>query len=176
MKISEKGFTLVEILVAFSIVSVIILSAPMVIFPISRGNERNTEYITSVRQVENAGYWIGLDTQMAHSVVADNLTLPDFLIFGWIEWDAGGEPTYHSVRYFFEDMTDSVGKLKRYHWSSDGNSEQTLIAQYIYCDADNVTHTSTASYQNPMLAVKLTYLGNDMLESREFKIIRRPNY
>ncbi len=34
--------------------------------------------MTVVRQVQNAGYWLSRDAQMAQSVNADNLTSPDF--------------------------------------------------------------------------------------------------
>ncbi len=176
MKIREKGYTLTELLVAVSIVAMISAAALLVIFQIFHGNEHNNDYMTSVRQVENAGYWISRDTQMAQSVNTNNLTPPDFLTLNWTEWDAAGNPIYHSVRYFFDNVTDSTGKLIRYHWSSAGTSEQTLIAQHIYYDSDNETYTSRASYQSPTLALKLTSFCNDILESREYRIIRRPNY
>src|SRR4030042_5028531 len=103
MKTGEKGYTLVEILVATSITVLISAGALATIFQIVRGNEHNNDYMTSVRQVENAGFWISRDTLMARSVAADNLTFPDFLVLNWSELGAGGGTVYHSVRYFFED-------------------------------------------------------------------------
>ncbi|MDP3879861.1 MAG: hypothetical protein Q8Q07_06115, partial [Dehalococcoidales bacterium] len=140
------------------------------------GTQRNNDYLTSVRQVENAGYWISRDTQMAQSVITDNLTSPDFILVNWTEWDAGGQPIYHSVRYFFENIITGNGELKRYHWSSAGANEETLIARHIFFDSDNITYTSKASYQFPMLALKLTASYENVLESREYKVVRRLNY
>jgi len=175
MKLGEKGFTLIELLIAITIIVVASGAAGAAIFQILRNTERNNDYMTAVRQVENAGYWISRDAQMALSVTTtDNLTLPDFLIISWTEWDDEGDPIYHSANYSFEGLTDGIGKLKRTHWSSAGASEQTLVAQYIYYDPDDVDATSNASYQSPVLTVKLTAVFEEILETREYKIKRRP--
>jgi len=143
MRIGEKGFTLNEMLVSLAITSLVAVSALMVIHQTILGNEQNIDYMTSVRQVANAGHWIGRDTQMAQSVTTDNLTPPDFLLLSWTERDTAGDPVYHSVKYFFDDVIDNTGTLMRYHWSSAGETEQTMVAQYICYDSTNTTHTST---------------------------------
>jgi len=176
MKLGEKGFTYIELVLAIAIMGLVSTAASAAIFQIFGGTERNNDHITAVGQVHNAGYWISRDSQMAQSVTTDNLTLPDFLILSWTEWDAAGDPVYHSTRYFFEDLTDGIGKLKRSHWSSAGANEQTLIAKYIYYDPNDVDDTSKASYQNPVLTVQLTALFEEILETREYKIKHRPNF
>lgn len=175
MKRGEKGFTFIELALAIAIIGLVSAVASAAIFQILKNTERNNDHITAVRQVQNAGYWISRDTQMAQSVTTDNLTPPDFLVLSWTEWDADGDPIYHSARYFFEDLTDSIGKLKRSHWSSAGANEQTLVAEYIYYDSSDVDDTSKASYQSPVLTVQLTALFEKFLETREYKIKHRPN-
>lgn len=176
MRLRDKGYTILELAFTIGVIALISTAALLVIFQIFRSNERSNDYVTSLRQVENAGYWISRDAQMAQSVTANELTLPDFLIINWTEWDASGDSIYHSVRYFFEDITDDVGTLKRHHWSSGGANEQTPVARYIYCNSDNVTYTSYASYHSPVLEVRITSLCDDALESREYQIVRRVNY
>ncbi len=176
MKTREKGFTLTELLVSLSIATMVGASALLVIFQVSHGTERNNDRMTAVRQVENAGYWIGRDTQKARSVSADNVTLPDFLVLNWTEWDTDGDPVYYSAKYFFEDVNDNIGKLKRSYWSSTGINEQTLIAQYIFFDSANETYTSRVSYDSPVLSLKLTSSYDGIMESRQYEIVRRPNY
>jgi len=177
MKLGEKGYTLIELLIAITIIVVASGAAGAAIFQILRNTERNNDHMTAVRQVENAGYWISRDAQMAHSVNAtDSLTLPYFLVINWTEWDDDGNPIYHSANYFFEDLTDGVGKLKRNHWSTGGADDYTLIAQYIYYDPDDVDATSNASYQSPVLTVQLTAIFEETQETKEYKIKRRPNY
>lgn len=176
MKQGEKGFTLIELAVAIAIISLIGSATAATTFQVIKGTERSNDHTTAVRQVQNAGYWISYDTRMAENVVADNLTLPDFLILTWTEWDYDeGDSTYHSVTYFFEDLSDGVGKLKRMHWSSAGANKHILIANHMYYDPDDPDNTSKASYQSPVLTVKLTALFGGAAETREYRVKHRPN-
>ena len=159
---------------AIAITALVSVAASASIFQIFGGTAHNNDQITAVGQVENAGYWISRDTQMAQSVTTDSLELPDFLIITWTEWDDAGEPIYHSARYFFEDLAGGIGNLKRSHWSSAGADEQTLIARYVYYDPSDVDDTSKASYQRPVLTVQLTSLFDEIMEVREYKIKHRP--
>ena len=176
MKRGEKGFTLIELIIATTIIVLVAGAAGMAIFQVLPGTERNNNYMTAVRQVQNAGYWISRDTQMAESVITENLTPPAFLLFNWTEWDDPDNPVYHTATYSFEDMTDGIGKLKRWHWSSSGINRQTLIADHIYYAPADPDDTSQASYQSQVLTVQLTALCKETLESREYKINHRPNY
>ena len=175
MKPGEKGYALVELLIAITIIALVSGAAGAATFQVLKNTERNNDYMTAVRQVENAGYWISRDAQMALSMnTTANLTLPDFLSLSWTEWDVEGDPIYHSANYSFEDLTDGIGKLKRTYGSSAGASEQTLVAQYIYYDPDDVDATSNTSYENPVLTVKLTAVFEEFVETREYNIKRRP--
>ncbi len=177
MKPGEKGFTLIELLIAITIMVLAAGAASMAIFQILRNTERNNDHITAVRQVENAGYWISRDALMAVSVTTtDNLTLPDFLHLSWTEWDDDDDPIYHSANYTLEELTNGIGKLKRNYGSSVGASEQTLVAQYIYYDPNGANATSNTSYQSPILTVKLTAVFEGIVETREYKIKRRPGF
>ncbi len=178
MKPGEKGFTLVELLLVVAITAITSVAAGAAIFQVFKGTEHNNDRITAVRQVQNAGYWISRDAQMAQSVttsnLTDNLTPLDFLTLNWTEYDAAGAPIYHSANYTFDNLTDGIGTLKRIHESA-GASEATLIAQYIYYDLKDVDDTSKAIYQRPVLTVQLTAVSGKTRETREYKIKRRPN-
>ena len=176
MKVDEKGFTFVELIIAITITVLATGAAAGAIFQVFKNTERNNAHITTVSDVHNAGYWISRDTQMAQSVNTDNLTFPDFLVLNWTEWDEEGDPIYHSVTYSFENLIDGVGKLKRGHWSSIGASEQALVAQYIYYDPSDVDNTSMVSYQPPVLTLQLTTFFEEIMEIREYRIAHRPNY
>ncbi len=176
MKLDEKGFTYIELVVAMVIIALVASAAGAATFQVLKGTKRNNDHITAVRQVQNAGYRISRDAQMAQSMTADNLTLPDFLVLRWTEWDDANNPTYHSVTYFFEDLTDDIGKLMRGHWSSAGANEQTLVAEYIYYNPDDPYGSSKASYMSPELTVQLTAFSEETGETREYKINHRPNF
>ena len=79
MKPGEKGFTLVELLISVAVTALIAVAAGSAIFQIFQSNDRNSDHMTAVRQVQNAGYWISRDAQRAQIVYAGNLT-PYFLV------------------------------------------------------------------------------------------------
>ncbi len=108
MKLGEKGFTYIELIVALAIIALIGSATATTTIQVLRLTVRNNEHMTAVRQVQNAGYWISRDAQMAQSIITDNLTPPDFLVLNWIEWDYTDDLTYHSVTYFFEAPTTSA--------------------------------------------------------------------
>lgn len=175
MKPGEKGYTLIELLIAMTIMVMATGAAAAAIFQIFGRTELNSNHMTVVRQVENAGYWISRDAQMARVVTTtDNLTPPAFLSLSWTEWTDSGSQISHSANYTFEDLTDGVGKFKRIY-ASGGSSGQSVIAQYIYYNADDAANTSKVSYQNPVVTVKLTAIFGSIQETREYQVKRRPD-
>ena len=175
MSRSEQGFSIIEVIVVLAIASIIALGAIMTIFQVINGTGRSNERVTVARQVQNAGYWISRDAQMAENVTTENLTGTNFLVLDWIELDDSDNTTTHSVTYFFEGLSGGVGQLKRNHWSSAGADTDTLIADYISYDPNDPVNTSNASYQVPELAVKIMSLFGNASETREYRISTRPN-
>ncbi len=175
MKRGEKGYTLIELAVAVTIMVLVSGAASIAIIQILKGTETNNTHMNAVRQVQNAGYSICRDARMAQSIDTDNLTAPDFLVFNWTEWDSEDEEIYHSATYSFEGLAEGIGSLKRAHWSSAGANEQTLIAQHIYYSPANPDDSSKAAYPAPLLTLQLTSIVGDEMEIREYRIKHRPN-
>jgi len=175
MKVNEKGFTLIELIVAAAITALIGVAAATATIQVINGTDRNNNHITAVSQIQNAGHWISHDTNMANEVVIDGLTPPNFLILNWTELDNDMDLIYHSATYYFDDLTDGIGKLKRTHWSSAGANEQNLVANYIYYEPDDPENTSQVSYQQPVITLQVTALFGDITEAREYKMKHRPN-
>ncbi len=172
---SEKGYTLIELVVAVAIIVLISGAASITIFQIMKGTKTNNSHIDAVCQVQNAGYWISRDAGMAQSVHTENLTSPAFLIFYWTQFNDENVKIYHTANYSFEELNDGIGKLKRTHLSSAGENEQTLIATHIYYVPTDPDDTSKAEYQAPLLTLKLTSIIEDATETREYHITNRPN-
>lgn len=171
----EKGFTLIEMAVAIAVLAMIALAATAVTFQALKATGQSNDRMTAIPQVQNAGYWVSRDAQMAESIFVDNLQPSKFIILNWKDYE-NGDTTYHSVTYFFEDLSDGIGKLKRKHWSSSaGADEETLIAQHIYYDPGDSDNTSIATYNSPELTVRLRALFGDASVTREYKAVRRPN-
>ena len=172
---SEKGYTLIELAVAVAIIVLVSGAASITIFQVMKGSNTNNSHMNAVRQVQNAGYWISRDAGMAQSIETENLTSPDFLVFNWTEWDDDDDEIYHSATYFFENLTNGTGNLKRVHWSSAGANEQSLVAQHIYYAPSDPDNTSKADYQAPVLILQLASLVDDAREIREYRVKHRPN-
>jgi prepilin-type N-terminal cleavage/methylation domain-containing protein len=174
MNKNESGYTLIELLISITLITVTVAIAGAVIFQVLRGTNSNSDRMTAVHQVQNAGFWISRDAQMAVSVnTTDELSVPEFLHLGWTEWDDEGSPIYHSVHYTFEDLTEGIGTLKRNHTTTAGLDEQTVIAEYIYYDPDDLSCTSNTSYDSVVMIIKLTSIYEDNVETREYRIKRR---
>lgn len=177
MKPGEKGYGLIELLIAITIMAVAAGAAGAAIFQVLRNTGHNNDHMTAVRQVENAGYWISHDAQMAQSATT-NLTSPNFLVLGWTAWADNGTTVYYSANYTFEDLSEGsygIGKLKR-TYVSGGTSQQSLVAQYIYYNLGDATNTSNISYESQVLTVKLTAVFEGTQETREYKVKRRLSF
>ena len=100
---SQKGFTLIEALVALVITGLIGLGASMASGQILTQGARNSDYTTASRNTMNAIYWVSRDAQMSQTIEPDEAGgFP--LTLSWTEWDN----TEHQVNYYIQG-----DKLKR---------------------------------------------------------------
>src|SRR4030042_1695744 len=85
LKASEKGFTLIEVLVALFILSSIMTVATAAVIVTMKTSSQNNEWNVNLYQVQNAGNWISRDALMAQTVDIDN---PGVLLnLSWSDWD-----------------------------------------------------------------------------------------
>ena len=174
MREDERGFSTIEIIVAILIMSMIALGAGMTIFQVIKVTAQSDSHMTALQQVQNAGFWISRDAQMADNVTTENLSGTNFLVLSWTEVDDSDNTTDHSVTYFFDELSGGIGRLKRNHSSSAGLNNETLVAQYICYDPSDPVNTSNVSYTSPSLIVKLVAIFADASETREYQVSCRP--
>ena len=175
MKLGQKAFTSVELVIALAIAVLVSGASTVALSQIYGGTDRNNNQLTAVRQIESAAFWISRDVQSSQVVSTENLTPSDLLSLSWTEWDDGGNPTHYTVRYFFDNITDNIGRLKRNYWSSSGVNLQTLVGLNLYYNPGDSDNTSRAVYEPPVLTVRLTAVLDKVQETREYRIKRRPN-
>jgi len=179
IKRDQRGFTLIEVLVAMIIVFLIAGAAGMATVQGVNITQQSNDQMTVIREVQNAGYWISRDAQMAEDVIVDDdPETADFLILLWTEWDEGKGTlsAYNVATYSLEDVVGGIAKLKRTHWSSAGANKQTLVAEYIYYNPGDPDNTTKASYQSPVLTMQITASFGEAEETKEYAVQRRPNF
>lgn len=149
----QAGYSLIELLVVIAILSLLGVAINAGIVHSIRVGSDGREYMTAIKQVENAMQWLVKDVQQAQTV---NLSLGNGFPLGlsWIEWDG----TTHAVTYRFTG-TD----LERVHTTGDGSSQQTVVARYVNLTADNTScrFTDKGSFYLPDAGDSFTITGGE---------------
>ena len=168
---SQKGFTLLELLIVIALIGFISVAAAMSIHQVLTGTILSNDTNTAINQVRNAGHWISRDAQMAQTVVADNPTTPEIepvtgelLILNWTAWDGDA----HQVIYSLETMSGGLKELQRQETIGTAVTT-TMISQYI--DADD----TSCQWDGDTLTVTITAQSGDKSETRTFEVKPRPD-
>jgi prepilin-type N-terminal cleavage/methylation domain-containing protein len=133
----EKGYSLVELLVAISVSAVLAAGAGMTTFQIFRGSKQNNDWNVAIRQAQSLGQWVSQDALMVNTIdIGDDPETEDveFISLFWKDWENGD--TYNT-RYLWLDSADSLKQLTREQvtYNIDGveiNNTTSLVADNIY--------------------------------------------
>ena len=153
---NQKGFTLIELIVALAITALIIGAIVMSIFQVFIVNALSSNHMLAVRQVQNAGYWINRDVQMAQSVATDAGATGFPLDVTWEEWDG----TLNEVTYTLED-----GEIKRSHSVNGGGPSVIVVAQYINSAETSCGLTGGGTFTLPDKDDAFTITGGAVADS-----------
>jgi len=168
MKHREKGYTLIELLIAITIMALATAAAAGGIYQIIRNTERNSNHMTAVLQVQNAGNRLGEDVQMAQNITTvEELTDPDFLVLNWIDAGTGDE---YEITYTLEDMdSGSMKKLLRTQSINDTGNITSLVSQHI----DYANELTSCNYTSGIFNLTVTAtVGGGMKIGSETRIYR----
>jgi len=167
LKKGERGFTLVELLIVLAITGLVTSGITMTVFQVFTINTRTTNRMAAVRQVENAGFWVSHDAQMAMSVSTES----EFLTLTWIEWETSNN---HTVIYSLEDMSAGLKKLQREHNiyidSELDSTTTTIVAEYI----DLALTNAAWDEEDRVLTFTVTATVGGQSETREYEVMPRP--
>lgn len=138
----QPGFTVIEVIVALAITSIIGLGATMITGQVLTQSGTNRDYTTASRHTMNAIYWISRDAQMSQDRTLGGASgFPLTLV--WTEWDN----SQHQVTYSIED-----DRLTRSSTVDGGEPVETLVAQYV----NSVSENTTCAFSDRVLTVKVT--------------------
>ncbi|HUV56563.1 MAG TPA: prepilin-type N-terminal cleavage/methylation domain-containing protein [Dehalococcoidales bacterium] len=115
----QRGFMLVELLVALAITGLIAGGITTAISQVFIFNMRSSAHMTAIKQVESVVHWISRDAQMAKTITADPGDTGFPLSLTWTDYGEGGAP--QTVIY----TIDSAGLWR------DFNGQTMRVAQYI---------------------------------------------
>ena len=121
---NQMGFTLLELLIAVVIATLVTSTAAMIVFQVFDGEARSSNHVDAISRVQNAGYHVSMDAGMAQTVVVTPAPDPDGfpLTLTWTEWE---DNEVHQIVYSI------VGnELQREHFSND--PVETYVFEHIY--------------------------------------------
>lgn len=159
VKRRQSGFTLIETIIALTIAVIVVTAVTITAFQVINGSARSNNHMTAVREVQNAGYWVSRDVQMAQIVtLGASSGFP--LTLEWTEQFIGN--VTHTITYTLVD-----GELRRIYSENNGESTEATVAEFICsCKFEGFTFTVTATVGEGL------QVGT---ETREYSIIPRPN-
>ena len=92
----EKGFTLIELVVALAITGIIGLGAGAATYHVMTQSDQNTAATSARHQALNAIHWMSRDVQMAQTVSPEGASgFP--LTLRWVAWDNVGHEVVYSI-------------------------------------------------------------------------------
>ena len=160
----QRGFTLVELLVAIAIVGLISAGIATLISQIITGNTRTSNHMIAVRQVQQAGKELSQDTLQSQQFHLGS-TDPDFLVaLSWVDW--GG--VAHNVTYTITDGSE----LLRTHVRDPGDSDSRVIARYISKASVEPAGDRGLTFEVTAIVGGGPYRASEI---REYKAERRPD-
>ena len=184
IKKDQNGFSLVELLAAIAISGIIIIGLVIGIFQLFTGHARASGDMTVVRQVQQAGYYISRDTQMAGEVSVDDLGPDEVVILTWYWYlyheddpdrDGEGNRVIYTLEedrlyrnYYFALEDELTGEVNEDDYEL---KSRTFIAEYIEdinCTYDDVTLTLTVT-------ASVEGIAGEQVETRTYEAKPRPN-
>ena len=161
---------MIEVVLAIALTGIITGGITMTIFQVFDGNTRSSNHMIAVRQVQNAGYWVSHDTQMAQNVNTTGATgFP--LTLTWT--DRNGDE--HQVVYTVVDNT-----LQREHYinydpvTNPDPDVTTIVAEFIDPNPAKTNCQFTAGELVFKVTATVATGSQESSETRVYRIIPRP--
>ena len=107
----ERGYTLVEALIAIAITGFIVTTIGMVVQQVVTVPERGVDQFDAIHPMQNAAHWLAIDGQMASSAVGTSnltITLPNTIVVRYVRYGSDLYRYYGSNNQTIADNVASV--------------------------------------------------------------------
>ncbi|MEA3442623.1 MAG: prepilin-type N-terminal cleavage/methylation domain-containing protein [Chloroflexota bacterium] len=162
IKANQRGFTLIEILVAIVVGGMVVAAASTVVMQILQSS-RSSSQMTALRQVQTAGYWVSHD-----ALQAQEMNTNDFLYIKWTDWDDGD---IHEIEYSLVG-SGTLKHLQRQEIINDDADHPTItiVARYVDSSQTSCTPANHVFVPGELLTFMVTATMEEQTETRTYKI------
>ncbi len=184
LKSSQKGFTLIELIIAIALTGIIGAAATMSIHQVITSTALSNNENTAINQVRNASYWISRDAQMAQSIMAENLTAPKILVLDWVglEWkeeSSGNEchNIYHVEYHYDGNELERYQKITTRKYTTTGQLVETVESESTMLVAEHITSISIPdpALSGGKLVITIKAKCRETEEERIYEVKPRPS-
>ena len=145
----QAGFTLIELLVVVAILGMLTVAINAGIIQTIRVGARSSDYVTAIKQVENAMQWLAKDIPQAQTVkLGKESGFP--IRLAWTEWDG----TTHLISYSISG-TDLV----RANTVNSTETSQIVVAMYLDVSSAQCRYMDKGSFILPDIGDSFTIYG-----------------
>jgi prepilin-type N-terminal cleavage/methylation domain-containing protein len=180
---NQRGFTFIELIIAVAITTLIIGGIASALFQVFNVNTLNSNHMAATRQVQNAGFWISQDSQMAQIVDTADVIGTDeieILFLSWTGWgyDIDGDKgtDYVEVGYYYDATTSEIWRSEEITttvYNDNGQLIDTAISSSLIRVAQFITSATTALSGSKIELTIVAEVG-DTSEQRTYEVLPRP--
>ena len=164
----QRGFSLIELLVAIPIAALISIAATGAIFQIFASSRAGND-IVAFRQVQTAGGWVSNDALQAQNI-DDTLDQPGDsgfpLTLTWTDWDND----IHQVVYDLIAMPSGTLKQLQRQETVNGDTSNRIVGQYLDGSASQISYDDSAV----KVIFQVTATVGEQTASRVYEVKPRP--